>query len=75
MKKSTVNLVQSKTALPVKINAIIGGICKKFEQQHCYTVIKLTGRIDPKINETLTEAQVQRLIAEQGTTVNITPKK
>ena len=51
------------------------GICKKFEQQHCYTVIKLTGRIDPKINETLTEAQVQRLIAEQGTTVNITPKK
>jgi|APSaa5957512535_1039671.scaffolds.fasta_scaffold109800_1 hypothetical protein len=75
MKKSTVNLTQSKQTERVKISGIVGKSGGQYEQQHTYTVIKLVGRLNPKLNETLSEAQAQRLIAEQGTTVNITPKK
>jgi hypothetical protein len=75
MKKSTVNLEQSKQTERVKISGIVGKSGGQYEQQHTYTVIKLTGRMTPKVDETLSEAQVQRLIAEPTTTVNITARK
>lgn len=75
MKKSTVNLEQSKQTTSVKISGIVGKPGGQHEQQHHYTVIKLTGRLTPKVGESITEAQAQRLIAEPQTTVNITARK